>query len=193
MDCIVHGVVKSRTRLSDFHFQCKESPFEKGRTQKEQVSSRTLHSSQQRQPTVYFKMTIPLPINKHTFQYLIIRLKKKKTQTLLQIRITGRGWGSSDPIRCGYNITFASLTHSLSIPTQVTPPLPVPESEGAPCTALCQVPDVSTPGGSERPMQRMQIVGTQAKSNPQMGFVWLLSYQLPTVTNLEISPNAIFG
>ena len=35
MDCIVHGVVKSRTRLSDFHFQCKESPFEKGRTQKE--------------------------------------------------------------------------------------------------------------------------------------------------------------
>ena len=35
MDCIVHGVVKSRTRLSDFHFQCKESPSEKGRTQKE--------------------------------------------------------------------------------------------------------------------------------------------------------------
>ena len=35
MDCIVHGVVKSQTQLSDFHFQRKESPSEKGKTQKE--------------------------------------------------------------------------------------------------------------------------------------------------------------
>ena len=42
MDCIVHGVAKSQTRLSDFHFHPKASPYKcrEGETDREIPSGR---------------------------------------------------------------------------------------------------------------------------------------------------------
>ena len=39
MDCIVHGVTKSQTRLNDFHFQCLERGFHGGSDGKESACS----------------------------------------------------------------------------------------------------------------------------------------------------------